>query len=107
MPAPATATAAAVTMPLATGDVIRPAAASPEQLQQQAVAALAQTDYTAAQTLALRSWRQGTRHGSLCAENWRVIGEARGHLQDPAGVATARKWVMQCVAPVQPQERGQ
>ena len=102
MTTPPAATTAAVTVPLASGDAGAPAAASPDQLQQQAVAALAQTDYVTAQTLALRSWRQGTRHGSLCAENWRVIGEARGHLQDPAGVVTARKWAMQCVAAGEP-----
>jgi general secretion pathway protein D len=97
MTAPPTASAAAVTVPPAPGE---PAAASPEQLQQQAVAALARTDYVGAQTFALRSWRAGTRHGSLCAENWRVVGAARDHLQDQAGAATAHKWAMQCVAPV-------
>ena len=89
-----------VTIPLAGGKVTGSITTSPEQLQQQAVAALVRTDYVEAQTLALRSWREGTRQGSLCAQNWQVIGEARGHLQDPAGVETARKWAMQCVAPV-------
>lgn len=76
------------------------AAVSPEQLQQQAVAALEQTDYVAAQTIALHSWREGTHQGSLCAQNWQVIAEARTHLQDVAGAATARKQAMRCVAPV-------
>lgn len=74
------------------------AAATPEQLQQQAEAALAQTDYQGAQALALRSWRQGTRHGDLCAQNWRVIAEARARLQDTAGAQTANKWIQQCLA---------
>ncbi|MCP1373087.1 type II secretion system secretin GspD [Dyella lutea] len=74
------------------------AAATPEQLQQQAEAALAQTDYVGAQALALRSWRQGTRHGELCVQNWRVIGEARARLKDTAGAQTADKWMQQCVA---------
>ncbi len=98
--APLIARAAAVTVPLAEGNAARSVAASPAQLQQQALAAMARTDYVQAQTLALRSWREGTRRGSLCAQNWQLIAEARSRLQDRAGVATARKWAMQCVAPV-------
>ncbi|MEO5811866.1 MAG: type II secretion system secretin GspD [Rhodanobacter sp.] len=94
------ATSAVVTVPLASSGIARPVAASPEQLQQQAVSALAQTDYVQAQTLALRSWREGTGHGRLCAENWRVIGESRERLQDKAGVEAAHKSAMQCVAPI-------
>jgi general secretion pathway protein D len=89
--------AAAVALPAAS-DVVAAPTTTPEQLQRQAVEALRQTDYEAAQTLALRSWRQGTRHGSLCAENWRVIGEARSHLKDTAGARTADKWIQQCLA---------
>ena len=94
----APAAAAAVTLPLPLTKVATTTSASPEQLQQQAV----QTDYVRAQTLALQSWREGSRHGSLCAQNWQVIGEARAHLQDPAGVETARKWAANCVAPGTP-----
>jgi general secretion pathway protein D len=74
------------------------AAATPEQLQQQAVAALARKDYDAAQSLALRSWREGSHAGTLCAQNWQVVGEVRAHFKDASGVDTARKWAQQCVA---------
>jgi general secretion pathway protein D len=72
--------------------------ATPEQLNQQAEAALKQTDYDAAQRLALESWRNGPQHGDLCARNWQVIASVRTHLGDTEGVATARKWVAQCMA---------
>ena len=74
------------------------AAASPAQLQQQAVAALSRKDYDTAQDLALRSWREGARSGTLCAQNWQVVGEVRAHFQDAKGIDTARKWAHQCVA---------
>ena len=98
----ATLLPANVVAPTSVSTVRPTAAATPEQLQQQAVAALGQTDYVAAQTIALRSWREGTHQGSLCAQNWRVIAEARTHLQDVAGAATARKQAMRCVAPIKP-----
>ncbi|MGN2254000.1 type II secretion system secretin GspD [Frateuria sp. GZRe12] len=72
--------------------------ASPEQLHQQAEAALKQSDYDAAQRLALESWRNGSQHGELCARNWQVIASVRTHLGDTEGVDTARKWVAQCMA---------
>jgi len=72
--------------------------ASPEQLNQQAEAALKQTDYAAAQRLALESWRNGPQHGELCARNWQIIASVRTHLGDTEGVDTARKWVAQCMA---------
>ncbi|MBP1474736.1 type II secretion system secretin GspD [Frateuria sp. MAH-13] len=72
--------------------------ASPEQLNQQAEAALKQTDYEAAQRLALQSWRDGPQHGELCARNWQIIASVRTHLGDTEGVDTARKWVAQCMA---------
>ncbi|MEI7035438.1 type II secretion system secretin GspD [Fulvimonas yonginensis] len=71
---------------------------SPEQLQLQAEDALRQTDYVAAQRLALESWRAGPQHGELCARNWQTIASVRTHLGDTEGVATARKWVRQCMA---------
>ncbi len=103
--APATSSTATVTVPLSSGTatVTVPLVSgmpTPEQLQQQAVAAMTRTDYVQAQTLALRSWREGAKRGSLCAQNWQVIGEARSHMQDAAGVETAHKWAMQCVAPI-------
>ncbi|MGN2242831.1 type II secretion system secretin GspD [Frateuria sp. GZRR33] len=72
--------------------------ATPEQLNQQAEAALRQTDYDAAQGLALESWRNGPQHGELCARNWQIIASVRTHLGDTEGVDTARKWVAQCMA---------
>jgi len=72
--------------------------ATPEQLNQQAEAALKQTDYAAAQRLALESWRSGPQHGELCARNWQIIASVRTHLGDTEGVDTARKWVAQCMA---------
>ena len=72
--------------------------ATPEQLNQQAEAALKQTDYAAAQRLALESWRNGPQHGGLCARNWQIIASVRTHLGDTGGVDTARKWVAQCMA---------
>jgi general secretion pathway protein D len=72
--------------------------ATPEQLNQQAEAALRQTDYDAAQRLALESWRNGPQHGDLCARNWQIVASVRTHLGDTDGVATARKWVAQCMA---------
>jgi general secretion pathway protein D len=72
--------------------------ATPEQLNQQAEAALNRTDYVAAQRLALESWRNGPQHGQLCARNWQIIASVRTHLGDTGGVDTARKWVAQCMA---------
>jgi general secretion pathway protein D len=72
--------------------------ATPEQLNQQAEAALKRTDYDAAQRLALESWRNGPQHGQLCARNWQIIASVRTHLGDTGGVDTARKWVAQCMA---------
>jgi general secretion pathway protein D len=72
--------------------------ATPEELNQQAEAALRRTDYEAAQRLALESWRNGSQHGELCARNWQIIASVRTHLGDTEGVDTARKWVAQCTA---------
>lgn len=89
---PAAAPATAAEVPLPTPP------ATPGQLNQQAEAALKQTDYDAAQRLALESWRKGPQHGPLCARNWQIIASVRTHLGDPQGVATARKWIAQCMA---------
>jgi len=77
------------------------AGADAAALQRQAEAALAQSDYVGAQTLALRSWRAGNRHGELCRANWQVIANARRHLGDHAGAETAEKWQKQCLAGTQ------
>jgi general secretion pathway protein D len=74
---------------------------TPEQLQQQAEAALRQTDYVMAQTLALRSWERGSRSGGLCVRNWQVIAAVRKHVGDAAGEAAARKWIVHCSAGTQ------
>jgi general secretion pathway protein D len=71
----------------------------PEQLQQHAETALQQADYADAQDLAMQSWRQGTRHGSLCERNWQVIQQARQHGNDTRGVAAARKQQQACLLP--------
>ena len=68
----------------------------PVELQRQAQIALKQRDYKAAQLLALRSWKAGTRQGALCAQNWQVIGAARNGMNDDAGAQTAARWVQQC-----------
>jgi general secretion pathway protein D len=75
------------------------AAGWPEQLQQHAEAALQQADYADAQDLAMQSWRQGSRHGSLCERNWQVIQQARQHGNDTRGVAAARKQQQACLLP--------
>jgi len=71
----------------------------PEQLQQHAETALQKADYVDAQDLAMQSWRQGTRHGSLCERNWQVILQARQHGNDARGVAAARKQQQECLLP--------
>ncbi len=82
--------------------VAAPAAAPswPEQLHQHAETALARGDYATAQDLAMQSWQQGSRHGSMCERNWQVIIEARKHASDQKGVAAARKRQAECRLPV-------
>jgi general secretion pathway protein D len=84
-------------LPAAAPAVTAPATADPVVLQQQAQTALAQSNYDIAQALALRSWRAGTRHGSLCEQNWQLVREVRLRLQDAGGAETARKWALQCM----------
>ena len=69
----------------------------PEQLQQHAEDALRQSDYATAQDLAMQSWRQGTRHGSLCERNWQVIMEARKHSTALGTIDAARKQQGECL----------
>jgi general secretion pathway protein D len=72
--------------------------ATPEQLSDQAAAALARADYATAQRLALESWRNGAQEGELCARNWQLIASVRTQLGDTGGAETARRWVTQCMA---------
>ncbi len=96
--APLRANPTPATVPVGTAVLPSAATADPAQLQRQAVDALARGEYISAQALALRSWRNGTHAGTLCAQNWQVIGEVRARLNDSAGVTAARKWAQQCVA---------
>ncbi|MDQ6647076.1 MAG: type II secretion system secretin GspD, partial [Pseudomonadota bacterium] len=70
----------------------------PEQLQQHAEDALRQSDFVNAQDLAMQSWKQGTRHGSLCQRNWQVILDARKHSNHLGSVDAAGKQVQACLA---------
>ena len=72
--------------------------ATPEQLSDQAAAALSRADYATAQRLALESWRNGAQDGELCARNWQLIASVRTQLGDTRGAETARRWVAQCTA---------
>ncbi|WP_426701220.1 type II secretion system secretin GspD [Rhodanobacter sp. Col0626] len=89
---------AAVITPLPTA----PAPSWPEQLQQHAESALSQADYLNAQNLAIQSWQQGSRRGSLCERNWQVVIEAREHAGDQKGITAARKRLAECRLPATP-----
>ena len=58
-----------------------------------------QADYANAQDLALQSWRQGSRHDSLCERNWQVIVQARQHSHALGSVDAARKQEAECLQP--------
>ncbi len=74
-----------------------PAPGWPEQLQQHAETALQKSDYATAQDLAMQSWKQGSRHGSLCERNWQVIMDARQHSSPLGSVDAARKQKDACL----------
>ena len=61
--------------------------------------ALRKADYANAQDLAMQSWRQGSRQGSLCERNWQVIVEARKHNGQLGAVEAARKQESSCLRP--------
>ena len=69
---------------------------SPELLQDRAEVAVRLHDFASAEKLAHRSWSLGPKLGPLCARNWQTIVEMRLQAGDPAGAATARKWVLTC-----------
>ena len=100
-----TATSAAVALPPppppppAPSQAAAPAPSWPEQLQQHAESALQQSDFANAQDLAMQSWRQGSRHGSLCQRNWQVIVEARKHSNRLGRVDEAQREQARCLQP--------
>ena len=69
---------------------------SPDLLQDRAEVAVRLRDFASAEKLAQQSWSLGPRLGPLCARNWQTIVEMRLQAGDPAGAATARKWVLTC-----------
>mgnify|MGYP001118530339 CR=1 FL=1 len=69
---------------------------APDLLQERAEVAVRLKDFSAAEKLAHKSWSLGPRLGPLCARNWQTVVEMRLQARDPAGAATARKWVGQC-----------
>ena len=72
---------------------------SPDLLQDRAEVAVRLRDFASAEKLAHQSWSLGPRLGPLCARNWQTIVEMRLQTGDPAGAATARKWVQSCHKP--------
>ena len=72
---------------------------SPDLLQDRAEVAVRLRDFASAEKLAHQSWSLGPRLGPLCARNWQTIVEMRLQAGDPAGAATARKWVQTCHKP--------
>ena len=71
----------------------------PDQLHQHAEIALAKADYATAEDLAMKSWQQGARQGSMCERNWQVVIEVRKHANDQKGVEAARKRQAECRLP--------
>lgn len=69
---------------------------SPDLLQDRAEVAVRLKDFASAEKLARQSWSLGPKLGPLCARNWQTIVEMRLQAGDPAGAATARKWVQTC-----------
>ena len=107
--ADATATSSVVTHPVVTTQttavtVTTPvvAPAWPQQLQDHAERALQQGDYATAQDLAIQSWKQGTRHGSLCERNWQVVLDARKHSNKLGSIDAARTQQSACLKSTTP-----
>ena len=76
-----------------------PSPSWPDQLHQHAEIALAKADYATAEDLAMKSWQQGARQGSMCERNWQVVIEVRKHANDQKGVEAARKRQAECRLP--------
>jgi general secretion pathway protein D len=71
----------------------------PDQLHEHAETALARADYATAEDLAMQSWKQGARRGSMCERNWQVIIEVRKHAKDSKGVDEAHRRQVECRLP--------
>jgi general secretion pathway protein D len=71
----------------------------PDQLHEHAETALAKAEYATAEDLAMQSWKQGARRGSMCERNWQVIIEVRKHAKDSKGVDEAHKRQVECRLP--------
>ncbi|NNL94101.1 MAG: tetratricopeptide repeat protein [Xanthomonadales bacterium] len=69
----------------------------PEILQHMAEVQLSKEDYEQALSFAIRSYDIGPRVGEICARNWRTIGVAKEHLDDPAGAREAEQRSGQCM----------
>lgn len=69
----------------------------PELMQHMAEIQLSKGDYEQALNFAVRSYDIGPRVGEICARNWRTIGVAKGHLEDPAGASEAEGRVGECM----------
>jgi len=93
----ATTAPTGVAAPVAVAATAAPAASWPEQLQQHAETALAESDYRNAQDLALQSWRQGSQHGDLCQRNWQVVIDARKRSNHLGSIPEAQKQQAQCL----------
>lgn len=96
----AAAEKAAVSTPLPAPPTTAPS--WPEQLQQHAEDALRQSNFATAQDLAMQSWKQGTRHGTLCQRNWQVIVEARKHSNYLGHVEKAESQLQACLKAASP-----
>ena len=64
---------------------------APDLLQSRAELAIRQHRYDHAIQLAMASWQQGPKLGSLCARNWQTVVEMRKLSHDSAGITSARK----------------
>jgi tetratricopeptide (TPR) repeat protein len=69
----------------------------PELMQQMAEIQLQKNEYSQALNFAVRSYDIGPRVGEICARNWRTIGVAKEHLNDPDGAVEAEQRAGQCM----------
>jgi tetratricopeptide (TPR) repeat protein len=70
---------------------------NPELMQQMAEIQLQKEEYEQALSFAIRSYDTGPRVGEICARNWRTIGVAKEHLNDPDGALEAEQRAGQCM----------
>jgi len=69
----------------------------PELMQHMAEIQIQKRDWEQALGFATRSFDIGPRVGEICARNWRTIGVAREHLDDPKGAREAEQRAGQCM----------